>query len=31
MLPAQTSQGLVRSPATEEQLWSYLVQLTTGV
>lgn len=26
--PTQTAQGLMRNPATEEQLWSYLVQLT---
>ena len=26
--PAHTPQGLMRNPATEEQLWSYLVQLT---
>ena len=30
MLPAQTAQGMVRTPASEEQLWSYLVQLASG-
>lgn len=31
LLPAQTQQGLVRNPATEDQLWSYLVQLGCGL
>ncbi|GAB4817655.1 hypothetical protein N2152v2_004701 [Parachlorella kessleri] len=29
--PTHTPQGLVRSPASEEQLWSYLVQLTAAL
>lgn len=31
ILPAQTSQGLMRNPASEEQLWSYLAQLTSAL
>ncbi|KAI3433530.1 hypothetical protein D9Q98_003340 [Chlorella vulgaris] len=31
ILPAQGPQGLVRTPASEEQLWSYLVQLASGL
>lgn len=29
--PTTTSSGLVHSPVTEEQLWSYLVQLTSAI
>lgn len=31
ILPTHTGQGLARNPANEEQLWSYLVQLTAGL
>lgn len=31
MRPQATATGLVRSAATEEQLWSYLVQLTSAL
>lgn len=31
LLPSHTPQGLVRSPASEEQLWSYLVQLASAL
>jgi PAB-dependent poly(A)-specific ribonuclease subunit 3 len=31
ILPAHTAQGLVRNPASEEQLWSYLVQLASAL
>lgn len=29
--PRRAHQGLMRNPATEEQLWSYLVQLTSAL
>ncbi|PRW58104.1 PAB-dependent poly(A)-specific ribonuclease subunit 3 [Chlorella sorokiniana] len=31
IMPTQTPQGLMRNPANEEQLWSYLVQLTSAL
>ncbi|PSC73700.1 PAB-dependent poly(A)-specific ribonuclease subunit 3 [Micractinium conductrix] len=31
ILPSHTSQGLTRNPASEEQLWSYLVQLASAL